>query len=185
MIKAIFKGLFRILGFGFRMHEYRGVYKRKSNAAKILVVSFFTLLALACVAGEVIVCEAIFKGAFEGKNLLIAIIGIPVVFLIGMHSFEFCTKCSLAAFHNARKIKKHNRNLTENAPAVKVGPINEETGEVEVPAEQVSGEYTSKEETERKSPVLDTLIGFFTLFMGLALIATVIIIPIAYLKSIA
>lgn len=185
MIRAIFKGIFRFLGFGFRMHEYRGVYKRRSAFAKILVTAFYTLLALACVAGEVIFCEILFNGAFAGKRLLILIIGIPVAFLIGMHSFEFFTKCSLAAFHNARKIKRENRRIDENASAAEPRPLEEgeETIEGEMPAEQVSGEYVSKEDNEKKSPVLDRLIGVFTLFMGLALVAAVIIIPIAYLKA--
>lgn len=177
MIKGIFKGIFRILGFGFRIHDYRGVYKRRSAVTKILVTGFFTLLALACIAGEVIFCEILFNGAFEGKRLLILIIGIPVAFLIGMHSFEFFTKCSLAAFNNARRIRKENRRIEESASVVE-RPLEEG----EVPAEQVSGEYVSKEDNEKKSPVLDTLIGVFTLFMGIALVAAVIIIPIAYLK---
>lgn len=183
MIKGILKGIFRILGFGFRIHDYRGVYKRRSAVTKILVTGFFTLLALACIAGEVIFCEILFNGAFEGKRLLILIIGIPVAFLIGMHSFEFFTKCSLAAFNNARRIRKENRRIEESASVVE-RPLEEgeETIEGEVPAEQVSGEYISKEDNEKKSPVLDTLIGVFTLFMGIALVAAVIIIPIAYLK---
>lgn len=175
MIKGIFKMIFRILTVGFRYNDYKKIYARRSAATKIIFTSFFTLLAAACIAGEIIICETMFNGAFADKSLLIAIIGIPVTAALGFYGFGYLSKCSLAAFTAAGRIKKENKRIREQASA----PVPENNEGIET----VSGEYVSANDNEIKSPALDTAIGVFTMLLSLGLIAAVIIIPLLYLKS--
>ena len=165
--------IWRILTIGFRYRSYRGVYSRRSNFGKVFFTLIFTIMAAASVVGELIVLETIFGTAFEGKKLLVLIIGIPVTVYLGLHSFGFLTKVSLAAFASARKIKRDNRKIASREPK----PITEGSDEV------LSQETVSVEETTKKSPVLDNIIGLYTLAMSVLLVAVLIAIPMHYLKS--
>ncbi len=173
----IFKPLrliWRILTVGFRYRSYRKIYGGRSNFGKIFFTTIFTLMALASVAGELIICETIFRGAFEGQRLLVLIISIPVTAYIGIHSFGFLSKTSLAAFASARKIKRENRKLDKKES-------------VEEKEEMVAGESmetTSIEETTKKSPALDNAIGLITMLLSLALVGALIAIPVLYLKAV-
>lgn len=165
--------IWRILTIGFRYRSYRGVYSRRSNFGKVFFTLIFTIMAAASVVGELIVLETIFGTAFEGKKLLVLIIGIPVTAYIGIHSFGFLSKVSLAAFASARKIKRENRKIDRKEPE----PITEGA------EESVSGNMTSVADTTRKSPVLDNVIGLYTMVMSLLLVATLIALPMLYLKA--